>query len=595
MLIVEVIDFKRHLDYNASRVIQLLLKREKRPPGKTLSRRRFLFGGKNNMRIALAQLNPTIGALDYNAAKIVEYYLQARQKKADLVVFTELSLSGYPPRDLLNYNSFLEKEKNLLYNKILPLTAGGPPILIGATHQKDNRLYNAAFLLEHGAVKSVHLKTLLPFFDVFDEPRYFTSCTERRVEQLGNLPTAIAICEDIWNDNEFFTSPLYDIDPLEQLFKGGTQLLINLSASPYHLGKHKLRETMLPFLAKKHQCGIVYLNQVGGNDELIFDGSSLVYNNRGELIYRAAFCEEELFFVETEDLYRPAAEITPPDRDDIETISRLLQLGLKDYLSKTGFTKVVLGLSGGIDSAVVAALAARAVGAENVLGVLMPSPYSSTHSISDAKALAENLGIEYRVIEINKPFQAYLETLNNNREPLMDLAEENLQARIRGDILMHLSCRENRLVLVPGNKSELAVGYCTLYGDMSGALAVISDLTKTRVYELAKHINNNSSEELIPQNSINKTPSAELSPGQTDQDSLPPYDVLDPIVEMFVEKNLSPAEIIAAGFDKETVEKTTCLIDRAEYKRYQAAPGFRVTEKAFGTGRRMPIARGYNY
>ncbi len=546
------------------------------------------------MRIALAQLNPTIGALSKNKENIKEYFKRAAANNADLVVFTELSLSGYPPKDLLGYNSFLDQEREIIVKELLPLTADpGPAMLIGTAHRQDKRLYNGALLLENDRIKSIHLKTLLPYFDVFDEARYFTRYTDKKIEMLGDMPTAITICEDIWNDMEYFSDPLYDIDPLQTLFAQGARLLLNLSASPYHLGKHGLREDMLPFLAQKYNSAIIYLNQVGGNDDLVFDGSSLVYNNRGELIYRAAGFEEELFFVNTEDLYKPAKKIIPPDNDDIGTTMRVLSFGLKDYAAKTGFEKTVLGLSGGVDSAVTAALAVEALGPDNVLGLMMPSPYSSLHSVVDAVALAKNLGIEHRVIEIDQPFNSFISLLNEGKGPFIDLAEENLQARIRGNILMHIANREKFLPLVAGNKSELAVGYCTLYGDMAGGLAVIADLSKMRVYELANYFNSIYDREIIPQNTINKAPSAELRPGQKDRDSLPPYHILDPILEMHVEKNLSAAEIAGKGYEIETVEQVIHMVRQSEFKRYQAAPGLRITPRAFGPGWRMPIARGY--
>ncbi len=545
------------------------------------------------MRIALAQLNPTIGALEENAGKVEKNYAEAKANGSELVVFTELSLSGYPPKDLLLYESFLDREKDLILNKLAPLTETGPPMVIGAAHRQSGKLYNGAFYLEKGSIKSIHLKTLLPNFDVFDEERYFTRCTDRRVEMIGTLPVAITVCEDIWNDMEFYPEPLYDTDPLVSLFAQGAHLLLNLSASPYHLGKHQLREEMLPFLARKYNSAVIYLNQVGGNDDLVFDGSSLVYNNRGELIYRAAAFEEELFYVNTEDLYKKAENIIPPDHDNISTVRQVLTLGIKDYTGKTGFDKVVLGLSGGIDSALVACLAAEALGPENVLGVLMPSAYSSEHSIKDAIALAENLGIAYRQIPINKPFEAFIDLLNKDGEAVQDLAEENLQARIRGNIIMHISNREGYLALATGNKSELAVGYSTLYGDMAGGLAPISDLPKMMVYELAEHINEQYGKAIIPHSTLTKAPSAELRPDQKDEDSLPPYDILDKILYHYIEENRSAGDVIAQGFDETTVKKVIRMVDTSEFKRRQAATGLRITTRSFGIGRRMPIARGF--
>jgi len=548
------------------------------------------------MRIALAQLNPTIGALNHNLEKVKNHYQRGVERGADLVVFTELALPGYPPRDLLNYKGFLDQERKLITNELMPLTAKtGVPILIGANQRQGIRLYNAALLLENGEIKSTHLKTLLPYFDVFDETRYYTRCTERKIEVLGDLPTAITVCEDIWNDMDYFNEPLYDLDPLKWLFAQGARLLINLSASPYHYGKHALREDMLPYLAKKYNTAVIYLNQVGANDELVFDGSSLVYNNRGELLYRAPADQEELFFIETDDLFKPAAQTAPPDRDDIGTIKQILEIGTRDYFVKTGFKKAVLGLSGGIDSAVVAALASEALGPENVLAILMPSPYSTEHSLEDAKKLAENLGINYRTIRIDQPFDIFINLLNESKEPELDLAEENLQARLRGLILMQISNREGYLALVTGNKSELAVGYSTLYGDMAGGLAILADVRKMMVYELAHHINYIHGKKVIPERIIAKAPSAELRPDQKDEDSLPPYTVLDPILELYLEKNWSPSEIITAGHEEETVKKVVKMVDTSEYKRRQAATGLRISPYAFGAGRRMPIARGYDY
>lgn len=547
------------------------------------------------MRIAIAQLNQTIGALSKNTAKVKDYILRAADNRSGLVIFSELVLSGYPPKDLLLYNSFVDRERELLEKEILPLTSGGPAVIIGSSHCQNGVLYNAALYLEEGKIKTVHRKSLLPNYDVFDEERYFKPAPERSVEVVSDLPTAITVCEDIWNDSDYNERPLYSTDPLIDLFAGGARLLINISASPYHLGKQKLREDLLTFLARKYNTGAIYVNQVGGNDELIFDGSSLVYNNRGELLYRAAAFGEDLFYIESEDLYKTAEKICLPAEENIATVLQALTLGLRDYIAKTGFSKAVLGLSGGIDSALVAAIAVEALGAENVLGLIMPSPYSSDHSVKDALALADNLGMEGRIIEINKPFRAYLELFNINGNPWQDLAEESLQARIRGNLVMHVSNREGYLALTTGNKSELAVGYCTLYGDMAGGLAVIADLPKMMVYELANHFNKISKKEIIPQNTITKAPSAELRPDQKDEDSLPPYSLLDPVLQLYIEENLSITEICERGFEKEIVEKIVKMVDRAEFKRRQAAPGLRITTRAFGSGRRMPIARSYEY
>jgi len=547
------------------------------------------------MRIAMAQLNQTVGALSNNTAKIKDHILRAADHGSALVIFSELTLSGYPPKDLLLYNSFVERERELLETQILPLTLGGPAVIIGTSHRELGVLYNAALYLKDGKIKSLHRKSLLPNYDVFDEERYFRPAPVRAVEIIGDLPTAITVCEDIWNDSDYNEKQLYHIDPLKDLFAGGAQLLINISASPYHLGKQKLREELLTFLARKYNTGVIYVNQVGGNDELIFDGSSLVYNNQGELLYRARSFGEDLFYIESEELYKSAGLITPPATEDSATVLRALTLGLRDYITKTGFSKVVLGLSGGIDSALVATLAVEALGAENVLGLIMPSPYSSDHSIKDALELADNLGMEKRLIKINEPFTAFLQLLNEDGQPRLDLAEENLQARIRGNLVMHISNREGYLALATGNKSELAVGYCTLYGDMAGGLAVIADLPKMMVYELSNHINRVKGKEVIPRNTIDKAPSAELRPDQKDVDSLPPYPLLDPILQLYIEENLSISEICNRGYEKEVVKKIARMVDKAEFKRRQAAPGLRITTRAFGSGRRMPIARSYEY
>lgn len=547
------------------------------------------------MRIAIAQLNQTIGALSKNTAKVKDYILHAADHGASLVIFSELVLSGYPPKDLLLYNSFIDRERELLEKEILPLTLNGPAVIIGSSHRQSGILYNAALFLEEGIIKSAHRKSLLPNYDVFDEERYFSPAHQRSVEIVGGLPTAITVCEDIWNDSDYNKKQLYGTDPLVDLFADGARLLINISASPYHLGKQRLREDLLAFLARKYKAGVIYVNQVGGNDELIFDGSSLVYNDRGELHYRAASFAEDLFYIESENLHKTTTKSFPPAEEKIATVLEALTLGLRDYVTKTGFSKVVLGLSGGVDSALVAALAVKALGAENVLGLIMPSPYSSDHSVKDALALADNLGMKRRMIEINEPFTAYLRLLNKDSKAEQDLAEENLQARIRGNLVMHFSNREGYLALATGNKSELAVGYCTLYGDMAGGLAVIADLPKMMVYELANHINEISEKEIIPQNTIVKAPSAELRPDQKDEDSLPPYPLLDPILQLYIEENLSIAEICKRGYDQEIVEKIVKMVDRAEFKRRQAAPGLRITTRAFGSGRRMPIARSYEY
>jgi len=543
------------------------------------------------MLVALAQLNPTIGALEDNSRKIAHAYQQAIKKNAELVIFSELALCGYPPRDLLSYKSFLQKERELLNKQIIPLTSGdNPPIIVGANFEEDGKLFNTALIIENGAVKSVHKKTLLPDYDVFDESRYYSPAGEQSIVSVNNIPFALTVCEDIWNDRNFFAKPLYDVDPLHKLFSAKPGILINLSASPYHRGKLALRNNLLSYLAKKYACGIFYLNQVGGNDDLIFDGCSLIYNCDGQLIYKARSFEEDLIFFDTDNLFNSTVKKVALPEEDIGLIASALTLGLKDFVTKTGFKKVVIGLSGGIDSAVVAVLAVKALGAENVLGVMMPSVYSSEHSLLDAVKLADNLHVNHRIISIEEVFQAYLGSLNKDGEALLDLAEENVQSRIRGNILMHIANREGYLTLVTGNRSELAVGYCTLYGDMAGALAPLADLSKSEVYTLAQHFNQEAPSAVIPINSIVKPPSAELRPNQKDEDSLPPYNILDPILELYLKEQMGASEIIDRGYNANTVNRVIKMVNRAEFKRKQSAPGLRVSSFAFGLGRRMPIS-----
>ncbi|HOL18369.1 MAG TPA: NAD+ synthase, partial [Bacillota bacterium] len=486
------------------------------------------------MRIALAQINPTIGAVKDNTAKIKAYYHSAAAKEAGLVIYPELAITGYPPQDLLLYHGFIEQVERIIKEDLAPLTATGPAMLLGAPFRVEGELYNTAVQLEDGQIRAVHRKSLLPHYDVFDEQRYFVRSPERKIVPVKGLAAAVTVCEDMWNDRDLHPRPLYDLDPLEDLAaQGEFTYIINLSASPYNFGKQALREKVAGYLAKKYRAGFLYVNQVGGNDELIFDGASLVFNHRGELLYRAAAFDEELFFIESEALLQPSPAPLPQIEEDISTIKRALVLGIRDYVLKTGFKRVVIGLSGGIDSALTAALAAEALGPAQVLGVLMPSPYSSDHSVDDALALAKNLGLEHRLISIDGPFRSFLPLFNPEGKPSLDLAEENLQARIRGSILMFISNREKRLVLTTGNKSELAVGYCTLYGDMAGGLAVLADLPKTMVYEMASYLNRLAGREIIPHSTLTKPPSAELRPHQKDEDSLPPYGELDPILNLY--------------------------------------------------------------
>ena len=568
------------------------------------------------MRIAAAQLNPTVGDLRGNMNKIVSVIKIARSKGVELVVFPEMALTGYPPRDLLLYSAFLDEVEQTLQTEILPLSMD-LNVLLGCPWRhknKDGLLYNAALLMGKGAIISCHEKSLLPNYDVFDERRYFTPAQVRRPAEINGVRIAVTICEDVWNDKDYWQRPLYTEDPVVELFQQGARLLVNISASPYHLDKKLQREEMLCALARKYAAPLIYLNQVGGNDELIFDGSSLLCSAEGQVLYRAKPFREEIFYcsyTEREGLHAISKqelkvdsapelaqreEETSMDRDDgVEQVFNALCLGLEDYLKKSGFCSVVIGLSGGIDSAVTAALAAETLGPEQVLGVIMPSRYSSEHSFNDAMLLAQNLKIETRTISVEEIFTAYLSQINNDKKLCMDLAEENVQARIRGSILMFISNRERRMVLTTGNKSELAVGYCTLYGDMCGGLAVLADVPKTMVYQLAQFMNKRAGQEIIPSAIILKEPSAELRPEQKDQDSLPPYALLDQILHFYIEENRHIDEITALGYDRELVAEIVEKVDRAEFKRFQAAPGLRVTTRAFGSGRRMPLARGSFY
>jgi len=536
------------------------------------------------MKIAISQINPIIGDIKGNTDKILSYISKAKKEDCELIIFPELSILGYPPRDLLLRNDLLKKVDEIIKEKILP-ESKDIGILLGAPLCKDGRIYNSALLFYHEKIFGYQHKTLLPSYDVFDETRYFKPANYRHPIIFKGVNLGITVCEDIWNDKDYWNRKIYEIDPLEELISQGAEIIINISASPYYYGKIKLRLDMLSYIAQKYKRPIVYVNQVGGNDELIFDGSSLVITEDGKIAWRGKSFEEDFGIVDFENL--SFVKDINFIKEDIEFIYKALVLGIKDYFSKLGFKKAVVGLSGGIDSSVTAVLAVSALGPENVLGVSMPSRYSSEGSIKDAEKLAKNLGIDFRIIPIEMIFKSYLETFNPNGNPIMDLAEENLQARIRGNILMFISNREGYLVLTTGNKSELAVGYCTLYGDMAGGLAVIGDIPKMMVYELAKFINRE--REIIPQSVLTKVPSAELRPNQKDEDSLPPYIILDQILKAYIEDNLSIEEIVEKGFERSLVEEVIKKIDSAEYKRRQAPPVLKVTTKAFGMGRRMPI------
>ena len=548
------------------------------------------------MRIAIAQLNPIVGDIEGNAQRILEAAQTAFNQGAELLLTPELSLCGYPPRDLLLNLGFVEKMSRQLQllSQELPEKLA---VLVGfveknpsATVRGEKPLFNSIALLKSQEIKQIFTKRLLPTYDVFDEDRYFASGKESQYFQLteNNVKIGVTICEDVWNDEQFWGQRQYAVNPIADLANLGVDLIVNLSASPYSVGKQKLRESLLSHSATRYNLPIVYVNQVGGNDDLIFDGDSVAFNRQGEVIYRAQAFTSSLELIEFNQDLLPAV-IHPLPVDEDEEIYQALVLGVRDYVQKCGFKRVIFGLSGGIDSSLVAAIATDALGKENVLAVMMPSPYSSDHSISDAVALVNNLGIKSEKLAIKEIMTAYdqlLERLFAGTD--FGIAEENLQSRIRGNLLMALSNKFGHLLLSTGNKSEMAVGYCTLYGDMNGGLAVIADVPKTRVYSLCRWLNRHG--EIIPLNVINKAPSAELKPNQKDQDSLPPYEILDAILALLIDRHQSAEKIIAAGFEPEIVQKVIKLVKNAEFKRKQAPPGLKISDRAFGTGWRMPIA-----
>lgn len=543
------------------------------------------------MKITLAQLNPTIGDIRGNLAKVTQTLSQCRKDSPDLVVFPELFLVGYPPRDLLERPSFIARTDESI-RELFEVSQKYPQtgIIVGAPQpgqlSTGKGLHNSALLIYQGRLLFAQHKSLLPTYDVFDEARYFDPAVDDPVVEFKDKTLGISICEDAWNDPALWHRPTYSYDPIEVLAEKGADLIINIAASPFHRGKEKLRYDIVRSHATKHRIPFLFVNQVGANDELIFDGRSICLDGAGDLMaVLPPFVEQ----VETITVNGTGIGDPYVPQDEIASVYQALVLGVRDYMDKCGFSSAILGLSGGIDSAVTCCIAVEAIGAANIVAVTMPGPYSSTGSIEDSRKLVENLGIRFEVIPISPAYEAYIKSLQDHfkgREP--DITEENFQARIRGNILMALSNKFGHLVLSTGNKSELAVGYCTLYGDMSGGLSVIADVPKTMVYELAHYINRDSI--IIPQEIVNKPPSAELRENQTDQDTLPPYEVLDEILHYYVDEHYSMADLLQHNFDPETVKWVIRTVDRNEYKRRQAVPGLKVTSKAFGMGRRMPIA-----
>jgi NAD+ synthase (glutamine-hydrolysing) len=545
------------------------------------------------MKIGFAQINPTVGDLDGNFQLIVAAYERLLAAGAELVIVPELAIPGYPPQDLLFKSRFVPQNLEVLERLRARVRKAG--LLVGFVDPNRGRgrpFHNAAALLQENAPIQVTHKSLLPTYDVFDEDRYFEPARSVAPVMFGSRKIGVTICEDIWTER-YLPRPLYECEPVRALVEQGAELILNLSASPFSLGKPGIRREMVATVARTYGRSIYYCNAVGGNDQLVFDGNSIAVNQAGELVAQLPGFRPAELIVDTKEL-RP---VQIGHDDDMGDLFEALSLGLRDYLWKCNFKSAVLGLSGGIDSAVVVVIAVHALGPENVLGVSMPSPYSSRGSIDDALILSRNLGIKCLQIPIANAFTAFKaqfsEVFAGRSE---DTTEENMQSRLRGMILMALSNKFGHLLLTTGNKSELAVGYCTIYGDMAGGLAVISDVPKTMIYALARWINSDKSplgRSVIPVSTIEKPPSAELRPGQTDQDTLPPYNVLDDILRLYVEENMSARDIIARGFDEKTVRWVQRRVDLNEYKREQAAPGIKVTSRAFGVGRRMPIAQKY--
>ncbi len=541
------------------------------------------------MNAGIAQINTTVGDFAGNTDKILHAYRELVRKGADFVVTPELAVCGYPPMDLVFRSGFIAAAER--HVNALAADTGDIPLIVGTvepnTARHGRQCHNSAVVLQNGRRIATAHKSLLPTYDVFDEGRYFEPATKVAIANIAGRKTGITICEDLWTA-EYLPRDYYGCSPVEELKKAGINLLLNLSASPFEAGKPARRRAMLGGIAKHLDVPLVYANLVGGNDQLVFDGHSLVFDRDGSVVAQLPGFREDIALVTVPG----AGKTAIASDDDVRDVHEALVLGLRDYLAKCGFKQVVIGLSGGIDSAVTAALAVAALGKENVLGVTMPGPYSSQGSVDDSLALARNLGIDCHTVPIGGGFEAMekqLAPVFTGTKP--DITEENLQARLRGMTLMALSNKFNRMVISTGNKSEMAVGYCTIYGDMAGGLALLSDVPKTMVYRLAEHINRHG--EIIPRNTIDKAPSAELRANQKDQDTLPPYDVLDEILRLYVEEQLTATEIAERGIDADTVRWVAHKVDINEYKRQQAAPGIKVTTKAFGIGRRVPIAQKF--
>jgi NAD+ synthase (glutamine-hydrolysing) len=541
------------------------------------------------VKIALGQINPTVGDFSGNASKIIEFSRRAQSAGAGLILFPELSVCGYPPRDLVERPSFVARNRETA-EQIAAATRGISVIcglVTPAQSETGKSVMNSAALLQDGKIAFLQSKMLLPTYDVFDEMRNFAPAKSQNLFSLCGNRVALTICEDAWNDKLFWPKRLYTVDPIESLIRAGGNIVLNISASPFWIGKRELRSDMLASIACRYRVPVAMVNQVGGNDSLVFDGSSIVLNDQGEIIAQGLSFEEDLIYFDSASL---TGDKHGQIEGDVASVYGALVLGTRDYMHKCGFKKAIVGLSGGIDSALTGVIAVDAVGPENVIGVGMPGPYSSAGSVEDARALAENLHIRFELLSINCAYEAYRKILQKAFTGTSeDVTEENIQSRARGTLLMALSNKFGAIVLSTGNKSELGVGYCTLYGDMVGGLAVISDVPKTLVYRLSRYVN--SRRAVIPEATLEKPPSAELRPDQKDSDSLPPYEILDAVLEDYVEEAHS-AERIAAdrGFDLEVVRRVIRMVDRAEYKRQQAAPGIKISPKAFGYGRRFPIA-----